>query len=139
MTVDALNALVSSAIWRAEQLDDLGLETAFSAWSEVSKWEEELAKVISAKETEGRIARRGAVRAALKAKDFNRAQNLVEYYVAETGFPKELGTELRYIIKEDAKRLSELFPFAAKHHKPKELQKIAAQLLRRGPFGLATA
>ena len=78
----AYHALRKASERAAEQLDDSALETACSAWSEVSRWEEELAKIIPAKETEGRIARRGAVRAALKAKDHVRAQDLVERYVA---------------------------------------------------------
>jgi hypothetical protein len=118
MTYDTLNTLVTSAIWRAEQLDELGLETACSAWSEVSTIEERLAKTMTAKEAEGRIARRGAVRAALKAQDHVRAQDLVERYVAEDGIPKALRAELRQMLKEDAKGLSEQFPFAAKYHKP---------------------
>ena len=73
MDVNTLNTLVSSAIWRAEQLEDLGLEAARSAWVEVSSLEEELAKAIPAEQAEGRIARRGAVRAALKANDVARA------------------------------------------------------------------
>ncbi len=83
MNADILNTLISSAIWRAEQSDELGLETSNSAWAEVSKYEEELAKIISVKEPEGRIARRGAVRAALKAEDHVRAQELLNRYSAE--------------------------------------------------------
>jgi len=83
MTVDALHTLVSGAIWRAEQLGELGMQTASTAWSEVSRLEEEFAKTLPAKETEGCIARRGAVRAALKAGDHVRAQDLVKRYVAE--------------------------------------------------------
>ena len=139
MSVDLLHTLVSSAIWRAEQLDDSGLETARSAWSEVSRWEEELAKIIPAKEVEGRIARRGAVRAALKAKDPARAQELVERYLAEDGIPKSLRTELRQMLEEDAKRLAEQFPSAAKYHKPQELRVLAIELQEHGPFSLATA
>ena len=139
MDVDTLNSLVTGAIWRAEQLDDSGLETACSAWSEVSRWEEELAKLSPAKEPEGRIARDGAVRAALKAKDPVRAQELVERYVAEDRIPKALRTELRHMLEEDAKRLAEQFPSAAKYHKPNELRVLAIQLLEHGPFSLATA
>lgn len=139
MSVDLLHSLVSSAIWRAEQLDESGLETACSAWSEVSRWEEELAKTIPAKEAEGRIARRGAVRAALKAKDPIRAQQLVERYVAENGMSKTLRTELRHMLEEDAKRLAEQFPSAAKYHKPNELRVLAIQLVEHGPFSLASA
>ncbi len=80
MDIHILNKLVTSSIWRAEQLEDLGLETASSAWLEVSKLEEELAKIIPAEQAEGRIARRGAVRAALKANDIARAETLVDQY-----------------------------------------------------------
>jgi hypothetical protein len=138
MDVDALNTLVSGAIWRAEQLDELGVETA-SAWIEVSKLEEELAKVMPAKEPEGRIARRGAVRAALKAQNYLRAQNLVERYGAEDGAPRALRTGLREMLKVEAKGLSEQFPFAAKHHKPNDVQNLANRLQRSGPFSLAMA
>jgi len=138
MAVDSLNSLVTSAIWRAEQLDDAGLETAPMAWSEVSRWEEELAKLIPARETEGRIARRGAVRAAVKSNDYVRAKDLAERYIAENGAPKGLVVELRQLLNEEAKGLAEQFPFAAKHHKPSELQGLAIQFLQSGPFFLAT-
>jgi hypothetical protein len=134
--VDALHTLVSAAIWRAEQLDELGLETP-SAWMEVSKLEEELAKIMPVKEAEGRIARRGAVRAALKAKDHVRARDLVERYAAEDGGPKALRTALRAMLKADVKVLSEQFPFAAKHHNPNDVQKLANRLQESGPFWLA--
>jgi hypothetical protein len=138
MAIDALDTLVSSAIWRAEQLDELGLDTT-AAWGEVSKLEEELAKKLPAKEIEGRIARRGAVRAALKSTDHVRAQDLVERYVAERGVPKGLSTELREMLKADVKALTEQFPFATKHHKPNEFQTLANWFLETGPFGLAMA
>jgi hypothetical protein len=139
MTYDTLNTLVTSAIWRAEQLDELGLETACFAWSEVSTIEERLAKIMPAKEAEGRIARRGAVSAALKAKDHVRAQSLVERYAAEDGVPKALRTDLREMLKADVKELSEQFPYAAKHHKPKDVQMLANRLQQDGPFWLAAA
>jgi isopropylmalate/homocitrate/citramalate synthase len=137
--VETLNSLVSSAIWRAEQLEDSGLETASSAWGEVSKWEEELANAIAAKEPEGRIARRGAVRAALKAGDHLRAQGLVQRYATGNGVPSTLRRELQGMLKENAKQLAEQFPSAAKHHKPNEVQSLARQLLEHGPFSLAAA
>ena len=137
MTYDALNTLVSSAIWRAEQLDELGLETACSAWIEVSKIEAQLAKIMPAKEAEGRIARRGAVSAALKAKDHVRARALAECYTAEKGVPRTLLTELRAMLKADAKELSEEFPCAAKRHKPNDVRMLANRLQESGPFWLA--
>ncbi|MBM4044023.1 MAG: hypothetical protein FJ279_02830 [Planctomycetes bacterium] len=137
MTVDELHALVSSAIWRAEQLDGLDLETSTSAWAEVSRVEEELAKVLSIKDAEGRIARRGAVRAALKAKDYARAQDLAQRYAGEPGAPRTLSAELRDMLKADANVLSEQFPFAARHYKPADVQAQANRLHQGGPFGLA--
>ena len=136
MTVDTLYALVSGAIWRAEQLDELGLETANSAWGEVSKLEEEIAKIVPAKQTEGRIARRGAVRAALKAKDYVGARDLAALYAAERGVPRALRSELRNMLKADANELAEEFPFVAKHYGPNDFQMLAEQLHEHGPFGL---
>ena len=138
MTVDALRSLVSSAIWRAEQLEDLGLETAPLAWTEVSRLEEALAKLMPAKEPEGRIARRGAVRAALKANDLPRARDLVERYAGD-GASRALRNEMREMMEAAAKGFSEEFPWAAKHYKPGDFQRLANLFWRRGPFSLAAA
>ena len=136
MAVDTLNALVSGAIWRAEQLDELGLDTANSAWKEVSKLEEEIAKIVPTKEAEGRIARRGAVRAALKANDHVRARDLFDRYTAEEGVPRALRSDLRKMLRAEAKELSEEFPFAAKHYRPNDVQMLAIRFRECGPFGL---
>lgn len=136
MTVDTLNTLVSGAIWRAEQLDEMHME-AGSAWMEVSKFEEALAKVVPVKDPEGRIARRGAVRAALKAKQHTRARELAVQYTAEDDVPKSLCNDLRGILESDANALSEQFPHAAKHHTPSDLQSCMIHFLAGGPFGLA--
>jgi hypothetical protein len=92
MDVRTLNALVSSAIWRAEQLEELEelRDAASSAWLEVSKLEEELAKIKPAKDGEGRIARRGAVRAALKANDLIWARELAQRFSKDSGAPRAL-------------------------------------------------
>ena len=139
MNLDALLSLVSGAIWRAERLEDMGLETAASAWEEVSRFEEELAKLTPAKEPEGRIARRGAVRAALKANNHQRAQSLVERYLSERGTPKSLRADFQELMEAEAGLLAEQFPSAAKHHKPGELRSLMDQFLERGPFCLAAA
>ena len=136
MDVNTLNALVSSAIWRAEQLEDLELDAASPAWLEVSKLEEELAKIKPAEDAEGRIARRGAVRAALKANDLARAEDLARHF-AEDGASRALCRELRDLLKVEANGLSELFPSASRHHKPGEVLRLAKLLLERGPFLLA--
>jgi hypothetical protein len=137
MDVDTLNVLVSSAIWRAEQLEELGLDASAMAWLEVSRLEEQLARIKPAKDQEGRIARRGAVRAALKAGDLARAEELAEGFV-EDGVSGALRKELRDLLNAQADDLSERFPSALKHHKPSEVLRHAKLLLERGPFLLAT-
>lgn len=106
MDVDSLNTLVTGAIWRAEQLEDRGVESAALAWKEVSLIEEELADALGASEPEGRIARRGAVGAALSASDYARAEALVQRYVSEKGAPKTLQSALRKMLDEDAQTLA---------------------------------
>jgi hypothetical protein len=100
MGTDILNSLVSGAIWRAEQIEARNLR-AEQAWAEVSAFEEELAQVVPASSSEGRIARRGAVRAALKAGDYARAQVLVERFAGD-GAPPSLAHELRQILDDEA-------------------------------------
>jgi hypothetical protein len=97
-----LNTLVTSAICRAEQLDEQGVSSVL-AWAEVSSLEEELAKAIPASQPEGRIARRGAVRAALKGRDFERARNLTEHYLAEKDATRTLKAALRQLLDDDAR------------------------------------
>jgi hypothetical protein len=99
---DTLNTLVSGAIWRAERLEIHGIPSASQAWTEVSSLEEELAKALPVSDPEGRIARRGAVRAALKAGDYARAQALADGYLADDGAPESLKTALCNILEEDA-------------------------------------
>jgi hypothetical protein len=96
---DTLNTLVTDAIWRAEELEALGIP-ASPAWKEVSTIEEELAKAFPVSEGQGRIARRGAVSAALKAGDYDRAQALAAAYIAEEAAPDSLKTALREILEE---------------------------------------
>jgi hypothetical protein len=137
MGADTLNGLVSSAIWHAEQLDDLGLEIAPLAWAEVSKLEEELAKEMPAEGAEGRIARRGAVAAALKANDVARAEDLASQYSRDAG-SEALRKELSDLLRAAADGLSEQFPHAAKRHRPNDLLRLARLLMEHGPFLLAT-
>jgi hypothetical protein len=133
---DTLNMLVSGAIWRAEQLEARGIG-ALPAWAEVSSLEEELAKALPLAESEGRIARRGAVRAALKAQDYVRAYSLAESYFAEEAAPKSLKAALRDILKEDSQAMASSFPYAAKHHSLSEARDLARRFREGGAFGLA--
>jgi len=100
LETDTLNTLVTDAIWRAEELESRGIPSD-SAWAEVSAFEEDLARAHPVSEGQGRIARRGAVRAALKTGDYTRAQGLVDRYIAEDGAPESLKTELAEILEED--------------------------------------
>lgn len=97
---DSLNSRVSAAIWRAEHLEARETRTASHAWAEVSKLEEELAKALPVSEPEGRIARRGAVRAALKAGEHARAVALMETYSSEHEAPKSFRVTLRMMLED---------------------------------------
>ncbi|MES1244916.1 MAG: hypothetical protein ABUT39_25130 [Acidobacteriota bacterium] len=134
MSTDLLNTLVTSAIWRAEQLDEQSISSAL-AWAEVSSLEEKLAKAIPGSQPEGRIARRGAVRAALKAGDIERARALVERYVAEKDATRALKTALRQLLDDDARSLAERFRHAA--NAVQDARELARWLQEGGAFGLA--
>ncbi|MFL6196168.1 MAG: hypothetical protein ACJ75H_18455 [Thermoanaerobaculia bacterium] len=137
MNVDSLHTLVTGAIWRAEQLAERQVSSAPLAWTEVSRLEEELARVLPASLPEGRIARRGAVRAALKARDYARADALAERYLAEKEAPESLRITLRELLEEEARALAGQFRYAAKQHPIREAREIARRLQRGGAFGLA--
>jgi len=137
MSTNALNILVTGAIWRAEQLEEQGIRSAPLAWAEVSSLEEELARALPASQPEGRIARRGAVRAALKARDVVRAQALAESYLAEKGVPETLQTALRGILEVEARSLSDRFRYAAKHYDLGDARHLARWFQQAGAFGLA--
>src|SRR4029078_3347142 len=76
MTLDFLYPLITEAIRRAETLEDLRGPGARSAHLDVALLEEEIAEVLPASDPEGALARRGAVRAALAAREIARAQQL---------------------------------------------------------------
>lgn len=137
MDVDSLNTLVTGAIWRAEQLEDRGVESAALAWKEVSLIEEELANALAVSEPEGRIARRGAVGAALSAGDYARAEALVMRYTSEDAAPAELRDALREMLDEDARALAARFRYAARYHVVTEARELARRLQEGGGFGLA--
>ena len=136
MDSDILNPLVTSAIWRAEQLDELGTGTAPLAWSEVSTLEEQLAALLAVCTQEGRLARRGAVRAALKAHDYSRAEELARRYASEDGTPDSLRAAIEEMFQQDARKLTERFPYATKRHAVNEVRDLARQIRDAGAFGL---
>ena len=110
MDSDILNPLVTSAIWRAEQLDELAAGTAPLAWSEVSTLEGQLVVLLAVCTQEGRLARRGAVRAALKAHDYSRAEELARRYASEDGTPDSLRAAIEEMFQQDARKLGVTFP-----------------------------
>ena len=134
---ESLNVLVSSAIWRAQQLESRGIESASQAWSEVSSIEQELADTHPVSAAQGKIARRGAVRAALKAGDYARAQQLADSYSGEKGATKALKTALKEMLSEDARKMESRFRYASKHLRASEARLLARHFQHAGAFGLA--
>jgi hypothetical protein len=134
---DTLNSLVSGAIWRAEQLEARGISPSSQAWAEVSSLEGELAKMLPVSAPEGRIARRGAVRAALKAGDYARAYAMTDCYSSEESVPESLKSELRKILEEDSRTIARRFRHAAKRHSLREARDLARRFREAGAFGLA--
>ena len=133
---DTLNTLVTGAIWRAEQLEAHGMRFASQAWAEVSSLEENLAKLRPASDSEGRIARRGAVRAALKAGDHARARALAEDYVKKAA-PTPLKKALREMLEEDDRAMASRFRYASKYYSPQQARDVAHHFQESGAFGLA--
>jgi hypothetical protein len=101
MNIDELYERVTQAILRAEALEDHGPSAEMrEAYLTVSWIEEEIAEVTSASGPEGAVARRGAVRAALKAGVPMRARDMAERYLAEPA-PPALADDIRR-MKADA-------------------------------------
>lgn len=136
--LDSLHALVSGAIWRAEQ-SEATLGSAATAWAEVSLLEERLAEALPVVQAEGRIARRGAVRAAIKAHDPARAAALADRFSAEAKAPPALRSALRKMLQEDARALAGRYRYAAKHHKIAEVRELARRHHANGAFFLGGA
>ncbi len=137
MTTDTLHTLVSGAIWRAQQLEDLGIGTAALAWAEVSALEEALAKALPETQPEGRIARRGAVRAALNAGDPARAHELARHYGGEVDACDALRGAFQEMLEADARRLTSRYRYAAKRHAWHDARELAQRIRTAGAFGLA--
>jgi hypothetical protein len=87
MDLDELNARVTEAILRAEQLPQ-GSEQAENAFREVGRLEEAIAALTAASDIEGEIARLGAVAAALSSADPLRALWLGDRYLREGVSPE---------------------------------------------------
>lgn len=89
-TLDTLYLLVTEAIQRAEALTEIQAPGAAAAHLDVSLLEERIAAILPASDPEGALARRGALRAAVSADDYERARLLAARFVAEDDASPEL-------------------------------------------------
>lgn len=108
MSLDLLYPQVTDAIERAEALEEAGALGTRAAFLDVSFLEEEIASELLASVVEGMLARRGAVRAAIKAGAFARATDLAERFVAEKDLPVEIAREIGVMVAEAVDALNEL-------------------------------
>lgn len=91
--ISQLNTAVTEAILIAERTNSR------NDWLKVSELERDIAKIERASTYEGQIARRGAVTAALSAKAFTLAEELLFNYLAEPNIPGSLIKELKALYK----------------------------------------
>lgn len=139
MNLDVLYPLVSEAIRRAEVLTDLGDPGARGAHAEVSRLEERITEILPASDPEGALARRGAVRAALSARNYERVRLLTARYLDEAKKAPELGHELTELAKAAEKQQTARFPLAAARYGLPELERLARAFFQQGaPFPIAS-
>lgn len=138
MQLDVLRTLVTGAIWKAQELEAMGLP-AESAWLEVSRIQERLLETLPLSSAEGRVARRGALRSALKAGDAVRAAQLAEQLFEEARQDAAMTADLLEIQQKAVAQLQERFPHAAQRTSIAAVQGFARRNLALGSFGLAEA
>lgn len=103
-----LNRAVTSAIWGAQHCDAVGAKRgAAIAWARVSELEESLSRQHGPATTDGAVARRGAVQAAMSAGDAERAVELATIYMAAPYVPEQLACELGAMREEAQKHIEE--------------------------------
>ncbi len=137
MDTDTLNTLVTDAIWRVEELDALGIRPNSLEWARVSALEEELAKAFPASDPQGRVARRGAITAALKARDYDRVQALLDTYLSELTAPDPFKASLSEILREADQEMASRFQNAAALYTASDARSLARRFREAGAFGLA--
>src|SRR5258708_3159365 len=120
MDIESLYPLVTEAIRKAEVFEDLNAPGARDAHRDVSLLEEQIAKLLPASDSEGAIARRGAVRAAIAAGDFHRAEQLAARFSADAKANKSLRRELDAMAEEASHAASRVGP------------RVAVRAVRRG-------
>ncbi len=139
MTVDDLKMLVSEAVRRAELLQDLGSPGAREAWRELSQIEEKLAHLQPADSAGGGFARRGAIHAAIQARDFDRAEALLADFRAEGESSARLVEPLAALLTEHLAAVQSRFPYAARQHGWSEVRRFSRLVAERGGRPLMVA
>jgi len=133
MSLEFLYPLVTEAIRRAEFLEDLRAPGMHTAYSDVSLLEEKIAELLPASNPEGALARRGAVRAALAAREIERARQLAERYLAEAD--AQLQSSLRSLFQEAEQSTAVRFPRVTATVGMSEVRRLARALQEQGaPF-----
>jgi hypothetical protein len=135
MSLEFLYPLVTEAIRRAEFLEDLHAPGVYTAYSDVSLLEEKVAELLPASDPEGALARRGAVRAALAARELGRARQLAERFLAEAQGDAEVQAGLRRLFEETEHSTALRFPRVAETVGMAEVRRLARALNEQGaPF-----
>ncbi|MEO5333323.1 MAG: hypothetical protein H7839_15010 [Magnetococcus sp. YQC-5] len=98
MDIETLYPLVTEAILRAEMLAENNDPASQDAYCKVSQLEEQITKLIPASDREGVIARRGAVSAAIVARQYERAEQLVTQFTHEKDADDDLKESLKNFI-----------------------------------------
>jgi hypothetical protein len=138
MDRDSLYMLVTEAIERAEDLEDLGAPGARQAHLDVSLIEERIAALVPASEGEGAIARRGAVRHAVAAGAYSRARDLTAHFLAEDAAPAELQHEVRDLLAAGDAVIASRFPRSSARFGLAEIRRVSAAFYGQGmPFPVA--
>jgi hypothetical protein len=139
MSVEFLYPLVSEAIRRAELLADMGAPGVRDAYLEVSLLEERIAEALPVSDPEGVLARRGAVRAALNARDFGRVRLLTARFSKEASKAPGLRRELSEFTKQAEDEQTARFPLAAARYGLAELQRLGQAFFQQGaPFPIGS-
>jgi hypothetical protein len=130
--VDACNALVTEAIGRAERTERESPLRARDAWRDVALWEQRLAALLPADDEEGRVARRGAVTARIRAGDRAGAEALLARYAVDVGARVEDIAYMRAALDADDARLSVTLPYLARRGLIGAMRSYAARRARGG-------
>jgi hypothetical protein len=114
-TLDELYEQVTAAILRAEAAEaERDEPRAADAQFDVSCLEEEIASRIPADDPEGEIARRGVLRAGLRAHQHARVVELGERYLAEPLASEALKQTLKEFLDEALRAVDEAFKLDVK-------------------------